>query len=337
MTAATNTTGPLSGLTIVELASIGPVPFASNILRQMGATVTVVDSPHDRGLGIPVAPQFDYLQHDKQRVSIDLKSTEGHQQLFDLLRQADMLVEGLRPGTLERLGLGPDILHGIAPALIIGRCSGWGNSSPRRMDAGHDINYLSMSGALHAIGDTGPVPPLNLVGDFGGAAMHLVAGLLAAQVSRYKDGRGTVVETSIFEGTTSLMTMLYSLTDAGLWQTDRSANILDGGAPYYRCYETLDQQWMAVGAIERKFFQAFILAIDADIDLDRQHDQDYWPTMQQEIARCMKKRSRNDWDALFVNTDCCCTPVLNMHEARGPAGMTTFFKNGIPVPPITFK
>ncbi|TKR53576.1 CoA transferase [Allopusillimonas ginsengisoli] len=327
---------PLSGTTIIELAAIGPVPFATRILQQMGAKVIVVDSPNDRGLGIPIAPQHHYLRHDKQSVCIDLKSQAGREELFELISTADAIVEGFRPGTLERLGLSPDVLHALTPMLIIGRCDGWGNKSPRRLDAGHDINYLALSGVLSTIGTEQPIPPINLIGDFGGAGMHLATGLLAALIRRYKEGCGTVVETSIFEGTTSLMTMIYGLADAGQWESQRSSNILDGGAPYYQCYETADQQWMAVGAIEQKFFRMFIHAIGADIDIDRQLDREYWPIMQQEIAARMKSRTRDEWDALFVNTDCCCTPVLTMDEARGPCGAPTFFNNGIPVPPITF-
>lgn len=331
-----NSLAPLSGTTIIELAAIGPVPFATRILQQMGAKVIMVDSPNERGLGIPIDPQYHYLRHGKESVSIDLKTEAGRAELFDLVQQADAIVEGFRPGTLERLGLSPEALHAQAPLLIIGRCGGWGNKSPRRLDAGHDINYLALSGVLSTIGNEQPIPPINLIGDFGGAGMHLATGLLAALIRRYKEGCGTVVETSIFEGSTSLMTMIYGLADAGLWEPTRCSNSLDGGAPYYQCYLTSDGHWMAVGAIEKKFFQLFIDVIGATIDIGRQHDQDYWPTMQKEIADCMKKRTRDEWDALFINTDCCCTPVLSMDEARGPLGAPTFFKNGIPTPPISF-
>lgn len=340
MTTATPTApAPLSGTTLIELAAIGPVPFATRMLQQMGVKVIVVNSPNDRGLGIPIAPEHDYLGRGKQSVSIDLKSEAGREQLFELIRDtnADALVEGFRPGTLERLGLAPDVLHAIAPMLIIGRCDGWGSKSPRRLDAGHDINYLALSGALSTMGTERPMPPINLVGDFGGAGMHLVAGLLSALVRRYKEGCGSIVETSIFEGTTSLMTMIYGLADAGQWEPQRCSNLLDGGAPFYQCYETSDQHWMAVGAIEKKFFLKFIQIIGANIDTERQLDREYWPIMQQEIAECIKKRTRDQWDALFVNTDCCCTPVLSMDEARGPSGAPNFFKNGIPTSPITFS
>lgn len=335
-TPISSTIAPLSGTTIIELAAIGPVPFATRILQQMGATIIEVKSPNDRGLGIPIAPQYDYLRLGKESVSIDLKTEAGRTELFELIRHADAIVEGFRPGTLERLGLSPEILHTIAPTLIIGRCDGWGNKSSRRLDAGHDINYLALSGVLSTIGAEQPMPPINLIGDFGGAGMHLATGIMAALIRRYKEGCGTVVETSIFEGTTSLMTMIYGLSDAGQWKSERCSNILDGGAPYYQCYQTLDNQWIAVGAIEKKFFLMFIKAIDANLDADRQLDQTYWPSMQQEIARCMKTRTRDEWNAVFINTDCCCTPVLTMDEARSTYGAPAFFNNGIPIPPITF-
>lgn len=330
--------GPLAGTTIIELAAIGPVPFATHFLQQLGAHVIVVDSPINRGLGLPLAADFDYLASDKQHVTIDLKANDGPAQLFDLLRHADVLIEGFRPGTLERLSLSPAAMHAAFPSLIIGRCSGWGSHSVRAGTAGHDINYLALSGALAAIGPANkPIPPLNLIADFGGAGMHLVTGILAALLGRSKDGNGTVVETSIYQGTTSLMTMIYGLADAGQWHPERESNILDGGAPYYCCYETSDARWMAVGAIERKFFTAFVRQIGADeIDLDRQNDQSYWPEMRHLIADKIKQRTRQAWDLIFRDTDCCCTPVLEMDEARTHETTLSSFNGAIPNNPISF-
>lgn len=335
---ATTKPGPLAGITVIELAAIGPVPFATHFLQQLGAHIIVVDSPVNRELGLPLAADFDYLSSDKQHVTIDLKAIDGAARLFDLLRHADVLVEGFRPGTLERLSLSPSLIHAAFPAMVIGRCSGWGRQSVRAGTAGHDINYLALSGALAAIGPAGkPIPPLNLIGDFGGAGMHLVSGILAALLGRSKDGNGTIVETSIYEGTTSLMTMLYGLADAGQWQPERESNVLDGGAPYYCCYETSDARWMAVGAIERKFFTAFIRQIGAEeIDLDRQNDQRYWPEMRHLIAEKIKQRTRQAWDLIFKDTDCCCTPVLDMDEARTHETTRSSFNGTMPNNPISF-
>jgi alpha-methylacyl-CoA racemase len=335
---ATTKPGPLTGTTIIELAAIGPVPFATHCLQQMGARIVVVDSPTNRGLGLPLAADFDYLASDKEHVTIDLKAGDGPARLLDLLRDADVLVEGFRPGTLERLALSPEVIHAAFPALVIGRCSGWGSQSGRAATAGHDINYLALSGALAAIGPAGkPIPPLNLIGDFGGAGMQLVTGILAALLSRSNSGNGTVVETSIYEGTTSLMTMIYGLADAGQWRPEREANILDGGAPYYCCYQTSDAGWMAVGAIERKFFTAFVRQIGADeIDLERQNDQSYWPEMQHIIAKKMIQRTRQEWDIVFRESDCCCTPVLEMDEARTHETTLSLFNGAVPNNPISF-
>lgn len=327
---------PLSGVIIMELAAIGPVPFAGQILQQLGARLISIQSPQDRNVGLPLLPQHDYLNRGKQSIRIDLKSASGHKELLKLVRDADVLLEGFRPGTLERLGLAPDTLHGCNNSLIIGRCSGWGKISPRKFDAGHDINYLALSGALASIGNETPLPPLNLIGDFGGAAMHLSVGIIAALLQRHRDSRGVVVDTSIYEGTTSLMSMIYGMLDAGQWQATRHANVLDGGAPYYRCYETADNKWVAVGAIEKKFFTLFIDKIKANVDIARQNDRSYWPTMQSEIAACIKKCTRDEWSRQFANTDACCTPVLTLDEARHHADTAGFFTNGAPKPAITF-
>jgi len=331
--------GPLTGTTIIELAAIGPVPFATHCMQQMGAQIIVVNSPVDRGLGLPLAADVDYLASGKQHVTIDLKADDGPARLLDLLRQADVLIEGFRPGTLERLLLSPAVIHAAFPSLVIARGSGWGSQSERAATAGHDINYLALSGALAAIGPAGkPIPPLNLIGDFGGAGMHLVTGILAALLSRSKDGKGTVVETSIYQGTTALMTMLYGLADAGQWRPEREANVLDGGAPYYCCYQTSDARWMAVGAIERKFFTAFVRQIGADeLDLERQNDRSYWPEMHRLIANKIHQRSQHEWDLIFRKSDCCCTPVLTMDEARTHETTLSMFNGPVPNAPIAFS
>lgn len=329
--------GPLAGMNILELASIGPVPFAGRILQQMGARITIVQPPSDRGLGLPVAEEYDYLNRGKDRTSLDLKTAQGREQLMARVRDADVLLEGFRPGVLERLSLSPDVLHQHNPRLVIGRCSGWGEQSPRAPHAGHDINFLALSGALAGIGEDVPVPPLNLVGDFGGAAMHLVAGVLAALLQRERDQRGVVVQTSIYEGAISLMSMIYGLSDAGQWQAARQSNILDGGAPYYRCYQTSDGKWMAVGAIEPPFFKAFIELLGLNVDLRRQNDRSYWPELRDKIAARMRTRTRDEWNAVFENTDACCTPVLGLDECRQPGETAAFFHDGDAGPAVTFR
>lgn len=328
---------PLSGATVIELAAIGPVPFATHLFRQLGARVIVVSPPVDRGLGIPIPREHDYLSHGKEQMVLDLKSDEGRAGLFELLEHADVLLEGFRPGTLERLDLCPATLRSRFPALIVGRCSGWGTSSPLASTAGHDINYLALSGALAAIGTDKPTPPLNLVADYGGAAMHLAVGVIGAMYARQRDGRGTVVETSIFEGTLSLMTLFYSLFDAGQWRDARSSNLLDGGAPFYCCYQCADGKWMAVGAIEEKFYARFIQAIGADLDPDKQHDRSAWAHAYSEIAARMAERTRDEWCGVFYNIDCCCSPVLELSEVRTHPDAKSLFNEHTPKPPIRYS
>ncbi|MCX5564292.1 CoA transferase [Alcaligenes phenolicus] len=334
---APNAALPLRGKRVLELAAIGPVPFAGQQLLRLGADVTVLSPQSDRGIGLPLPPEYDYLNLGKRRERLNLKSESGRMDLLQQLSQFDILLEGFRPGKLEGLGLAPDVLHSHHSRLVIGRCGGWGSRSTRAHDAGHDINFLALSGALTAIGQTAPVPPLNLVGDFGGAAMHLVAGVLAGLIKSDSEGAGSVVETSIYEGTISLMNMIYGLLDHGSWQDCRQANVLDGGAPYYRCYQTADRKWMAVGAIEPLFFQRFIELLGADVAVERQNDRSYWPEMQRKIAQRFLTRKRDDWNDVFVGSDACCTPVLGLTESRVHQDTRAFFKGGVPEPAFTFK
>jgi alpha-methylacyl-CoA racemase len=328
---------PLAGIRVIELAGIGPVPFAGRLLAQLGASVDVILPPSDRGTGIPIARNRDPFSVGKSHTTLDLKSVTGRSRLVGMVTQADTLLEGFRPGTLERLGLAPSLLMETNARLVVGRCAGWGNTSPRAHTAGHDINYLALTGALSAIGTAEtPLPPLNLVGDFGGAAMHLVVGVMAALFRARGDGRGCVVDTSIVEGSMSLMTMIYGLLDAGLWVDRRQDNILDGGAPYYACYRTADDRWMAVGAIEPAFYAQLIALSGARLDVNRQHDRAYWPAMRQEIARCMRTKTRDEWDRIFRDTDACCTPVLDLHEARTHADMPHPRANQASLAPVRF-
>lgn len=329
--------GPLAGIRVLELAAIGPVPFAGRILQQLGAHITTVLPPQNRGIGLPVPDRYDYLNRGKSQVRLDLKTASGCSQLLELAGDSDILLEGFRPGTLERLDLAPESLHTANPRLVIGRCGGWATESVRASEAGHDINFLALSGALSLIGEETPLPPLNLVGDFGGAAMHLVAGVLSALFRRNGKRRGMVVQTSIYEGTISLMSMIYGLADAGQWNNARQANVLDGGAPYYRCYETADGKWMAVGAIEPPFFKVFIELLDLDIELERQNDRSYWLELRDKIAARLRTRTRDEWTQLFRNTDACCTPVLTMEEARQHEEAGLFFHDGDPGPAFSFR
>lgn len=328
---------PLKGTRIIELASIGPVPFAGSLMAQMGAEITIVSPPTDRNIGLPMAAEFDYLKHHKQETAINLREPAGIEALLDLVKNSDVLLEGFRPGTLEKMGLEPAVLHEANPGLIVGRCGGWGKRSPRARDAGHDINYLALSGALDAIGEARPIPPLNLVGDFGGAAMHLLTGILAGLLQRNNTHRGCVIDTSIYEGSISLLTMIYGMLDGGLWSSQRQNNILDGAAPYYKCYQTQDNKWLALGAIEPKFFKCFLDLAQIDgIDLSRQNDRRYWPELEAKIAGTLRTKTRNEWGAIFRNTDACCTPVLSLDEARNHDDTQVFFKDNKPYAPISF-
>jgi len=311
-------TGPLQGITVVEMHAIGPVPFAGQLLRGLGATVLRLSPPADPGLGVGMDPRFDLSNHGKQAVAIDLKRPEGLAQARALIDTADVLLEGFRPGVLERLGLAPATLLAAQPRLVIGRLSGWGSRGPLADRAGHDINYLALAGLLHAIGPSdAPVPPLNVVGDYGGGAMHLVVGVLSQLVRRGIDGRGGVVESSILAGSVGLSPLFYGLLAAGSWTLPRAANLLDGGAPFYRVYRTADDRHVAVGAIEAKFYAQLLTVIGLDTALDpaRQMDRRTWPDTARVFAERFAQRSRDDWAAAAEGTDACLSPVLDFLEA----------------------
>jgi alpha-methylacyl-CoA racemase len=310
--------GPLAGLKVIEMAAIGPVPFCGMVLADMGCAVIRVDRIAPAGLGIEVAPRFDCMARGKQSIAVDLKQAEGLALVRSLIAGADAVIEGFRPGVMERLGLGPEVCHEANPKLVFGRCSGWGDSGPMAGVAGHDINFVGLSGALAAMGVQGaPPPPLNLVGDFGGAAMHLVSGVLAALLSARTTGRGQVVSTSIAQGAAALMPMIYGLLAAGDWSLARGQNSLDGGAPYYRCYETRDGGYMAAAPIEQKFYLAFLsrMGLEGQVDPAAQNDRATWPATAALFAARFRERSRADWTALFAGSDACVTPVLDMSEA----------------------
>ncbi|HVL57903.1 MAG TPA: CaiB/BaiF CoA-transferase family protein [Burkholderiaceae bacterium] len=313
---------PLAGLTVIELHAIGPVPFAGRLLAQLGAEVTRVSPPSDPGLGVRLGPQFDLLNSGKQSIALDLKAADGIERLHQRLAAADVLLEGFRPGVLERLGLAPRSLLERHRRLVIGRLSGWGDRGPLAARAGHDINYLALSGLLLAIGErNAPVPPLNLVADFGGGAMHLVAGVLAQLVRRSISGAGGEVTTSILAGTVGLSPMFYGMLAGGAWQIARQDNLLDGGAPFYRVYRCADSRFVAVGALEPKFYAQLlrVLELDRDVDAARQYDRASWDDIATRFEQRFATRSRDDWARAAAGVDCCLAPVLDLREAAADA------------------
>ncbi|MBN9427277.1 MAG: CoA transferase [Burkholderiales bacterium] len=312
------TTLPLSGLKVVELHAIGPVPYVGFLLRSLGASVQRVSPPVDPGLGVARSPQFDVLNVGKEQLLVDLKTPDGQRTLHKSLATADVLLEGFRPGVLERLGLAPASLEERYPRLVIGRLSGWGSAGELAPRAGHDINYMALTGVLNAIGTAQtPVPPLNLVADFGGGAMHLLVGVLARLVRRSIDGQGGVAQTSILAGTVGLTPMFYGMLAEGRWSLTRGDNMLDGGAPFYRTYRCADGRFVAVGAIESKFYLQFLelVGLAGDIDPKLQHDQASWPETERRFAERFATRSRDEWAQIFAGSDACVSPVLDFNEA----------------------
>ncbi len=303
--------GPLNGIKVIELAGIGPGPFAGQLLADMGADVVVIDRP---GGGMPKGVDG----RGKRSIVLDLKNPEAVEALLKLIATADVLIEGLRPGVTERMGVGPEACHAVNPRLVYGRMTGWGQAGPWSKMAGHDINYISMTGVLNAIGKDGqpPVPPLNMVGDFGGGSMFLVTGILAALIERGVTGKGTVVDAAIIDGTHSLMSFVHGMAGLGQWQTKREANLLDGAAPFYRCYATGDGKFMAVGCIEPQFFAAMMERLPIDRDaFGGQHDMSKRAEQHRMLEVVFASKTRDEWGAIFALTDACVTPVLDYVEA----------------------
>lgn len=311
--------GPLHGLRVVELASIGPGPMCVMLLADLGAEVVRIDRLEPSGLGVPAAPRFDVPGRSRRSIALDLKSDAGREAAQRLIASADVLIEGWRPGVAERLGLGPEDCHARHPGLVYGRMTGYGQTGPLAHQAGHDINYIALSGALHAIGAAagGPVPPLNLVGDYGGGALYLAFGVMAALFERQRSGRGQVVDAAMVDGVGSLLALFHGLAAGGLWDAGRrEANLLDGGAPFYATYETADGQWFAVGALEPKFFAEFAERVGLEPRfVERQYDRRLWPEMRERLKSILRGRTRDDWSALLQGSDACATPVLTLAEA----------------------
>jgi alpha-methylacyl-CoA racemase len=310
-------TGPLTGLRVVELAGLGPAPYACMLLAELGADVVRIDRPGAASL--IVDPEKDALNRSRPSVAVDLKSPGGRDVLLRLLDDADVLVEGLRPGVLERLGVGPDEVLGRNPRLVFARMTGWGQDGPLAERAGHDINYLGLTGALHAIGTADkPAVPLNIGADFGGGSMFLLVGILAALFERGTSGRGQVVDAAMVDGASSLVTMIYGMLGAGLWQDRRAANLLDGGAPFYDTYACADGRHVAVGALEPQFYAAFVEGLGLTGALPGgQYDLAHWPEHRRRFAEAFATRTRDEWADVFAGTDACVTPVLGLREAPG--------------------
>jgi alpha-methylacyl-CoA racemase len=303
--------GPLNGIRVVELTGLGPAPYACMLLADLGAEVLRVDRPVP-GSG---AHRFDVPARGRRSVAVDLKNPDGAQVVLRLADSADVLVEGLRPGVTERLGVGPDACLARNPRLVYARMTGWGQDGPLAPRVGHDINYASIAGAIGAVGEPGrkPVPPLNLVADFGGGSMFLLAGVLAALVERSTSGRGQVVDAAMVDGVTSLLAMTYGFRAAGAWADERGSNLLDGGAPFYDTYLCADGEHVAVGAIEPQFWALLVQTLGLQ-DLPDQNDRAGWPELRRRLAETFARRTRDEWAAVFEGLDACVSPVLRLGE-----------------------
>lgn len=310
---------PLQGFRIVELAGIGPGPFAGMMLADHGAEVIRIERPGQGPAGPEIPPARDILLRSRRRMQMDLKAPAARAVLLDLIAGADGLIEGFRPGVMERLGLGPEVLLAANPRLVIGRMTGWGQTGPMAAMPGHDINYIALSGALHGIGRRGerPVVPLNLIGDFGGGAMMLAFGLLAAMIRARATGRGQVVDAAMTDGSALLTAMMHTFRQLGFWQDRRGVNLLDGGAHFYDTYETADGRWVALGAIEPQFHARLLtlLGLEGDPDFAAPFDRDRWDGLRDRLAAIFRSRTRDEWDAVFLGAEACYAPVLSMEEA----------------------
>jgi alpha-methylacyl-CoA racemase len=312
------TTGPLVGLRVLELAGLGPAPHAAMALADLGADVVRVDRPPGRALQLGPVGATDIVLRGRRTVFADLKRPEGRDLVRRLAARADVFIEGLRPGVAERLGVGPDDFRERNPGLVYGRITGWGQHGPLAQDPGHDLNYIGLTGVLHAMGrgDGPPPPPLNLVGDFGGGSMLLLVGVLAALWERSRSGAGQVVDAAMVDGAALLGQMTLALRGMGEWSDERSANLLDGAAPFYDTYECSDGGYLAVGALEPQFFAALLdgLGLDPAV-LPAQHDRDGWPVLRDRFAKLFASRTRDEWAEHFAGSDACVTPVLTFAEA----------------------
>ena len=324
--------GPLTGLRVIELAGIGPGPHAAMILGDLGADVVRIDRPGAAG--------SDPMLRNRRFVIADLKSDEGRALVLKLVAKADVLIEGYRPGVTERMGLGPEDCAKVNERLIYGRMTGWGQTGPRSKQAGHDINYISLNGVLHAIGRANerPVPPLNLVGDFGGGSMFLLLGILSALFERQTSGKGQVVDAAMIDGSSVLVQMMWGMRALGLWTDERGTNMLDTGAPYYDTYECADGRYVSVGAIESQFYAAMLAGLGLDpADLPAQNDRGRWPELRAKFTEVFASRDRDHWAKVFADSDACVTPILAFGEVETESHITernTFYQTGGGLQPL---
>jgi alpha-methylacyl-CoA racemase len=310
--------GPLTGLRVLEIGGLGPSAYATMLLADLGADVIRIDrATAQEGGPEEMNPAFDLLNRGKRSVALDLKRPEAVSVVLDLVAQCGVLTEGFRPGVAERLGIGPEPCLRRNPRLLYARMTGWGQQGPMAAKAGHDINYISLTGALHAVGEAGgpPVVPINYVGDWGGGGMYLAVGILAGLRVAEASGAGQVVDAAIVDGVLHMLSSTHGLLAQGLWTDERGANSLDGSAPYYSVYQTSDGRYMAVGAGENKFYARLIAALGIDLDPAGQHDTAQWPRFRKRIAEIFATRTRDEWTRYFADIDCCVTPVLSLYEA----------------------
>lgn len=313
-----NRRGPLAGFRIIEMSALGPVPFAGMLLADLGADVVRVDRTGGNDLGFPMDEDRDIMARGKRSIKVDVRNESGRNVVLDLVASADVILEGMRPGAMERLGLGPDDCLARNPRIVYGRMTGWGQTGPMAQAAGHDVNYISLNGVLHSVGLEGgpPVLPINLVGDYGGGSMFLVTGVLAALLEAARTGKGKVIDAAMIDGSSYLMTAVHLFAGAGMWSPERGTNFLDSGAPFYAVYETKDGRYMSVGAIEPKFYADFIDGLGLDIaSLPPPLDKRNWPEIRSAISGAFLQKTRDEWTGVFATRDACVTPVLSMDEA----------------------
>ena len=311
------TSGPLHGVRVIEVAGIGPGPFAGMLLADMGADVIRVDRANPGGLGAMFPPEKDILIRGRRSIAVDMKSPEGIELVLALADGADALFEGFRPGVMERMGLGPDVCLARNPKLVYGRMTGWGQDGPWAQMAGHDLDYIALAGALHPMGaaDEPPPVPLNLIGDFGGGGMFLAFGMVCALLEAARSGKGQVVDAAMVDGAATLTAMFHAMLAMGLWRTEREANLLDGGAPFYRCYVCADGQFVAVGALEPQFYAALLDGLGFDQQQWPQYDLPRWGDMREAFGKRFAEKTRDEWAAVFAGSDACVAPVLSLSEA----------------------
>lgn len=311
--------GPLNGFKVIELASVGPVPMCGMLLADLGAHVIRVDRVHAADLGLRRDPAFEFSSRGKRSISVDLKNARGVEVVQDLIARSDVLIEGYRPGVLERMGLGPEVCLAANPSLVIGRLTGWGQTGPLAKQVGHDMNFIALTGALDAIGTRGgpPVPPLNLLGDLAGGALFMAYGIAAALAAPGGRGRGQVVDMAITDGVAALMANIHGESLAGAWPPGRGEHVLGGGAPWNTVYETRDGRYVAVCPVENRFYEALVARLGVDpVSLPDRMDRAQWPALHDIFSRTFRSRTMSEWTAIYAGSDACVSPVLTVEEAR---------------------